>query len=521
MAVKINGRIATIYLNSEFIKIAEVSKSVKTVTVHKTVTVPMPSGCYAEGDITDIKNLGKVIKLALDENRITCNNVAFTVASNKIATKDVLVPDVKAAKLDKIIETNASEYFPVNIDDYVVQYYTLDKVNDNEQDKLKTVVIAAPSQFIEKYYKLAETIGFKVAFIDYAGNSTYQIMRQQIGAEVSLVVDIENDSTIINIFKENTLQLQRIIPYGKSLLVNAVMEQYGLKYDIALSRLQSEELLGSTLDSNELSESLRALVSNINRITDYYVSRNNVPIEKAYIIGNATKIVGFNQLLSNEFNIEINAIEQLAGVMLDKRTYVNGLDLTSYITNIGALIAPVNFISKERIAQEKKKDSNRSLILVGSVALAASALLVAVPGIQCLISGIGVSSLKSSVNKLSDVEDIVDEYYEAKDEYIDISLFKALTTNNNDSLDAFISNLEQKTPSDVVITSMSVSSGVVAISGTATSKSSLGKYIQQLNSIKSVTNVKVANETESKDNTGTIKVTFSLSCSFGQIEESK
>ena len=71
-----------------------------------------------------------------------------------------------------------------------------------------------------------------MAFVDYAGNSTYQIMKQQIGPEVSLVIQVENDGTVINIFKDNVLQLQRNVPYGKSMLVNAVMEKYGLKYEV-------------------------------------------------------------------------------------------------------------------------------------------------------------------------------------------------------------------------------------------------------------------------------------------------
>ena len=56
---------------------------------------------------------------------------------------------------------------------------------------------------------LAKALGLKVAFVDYAGNSTYQIMKQQIGPEVSLVIQVENDGTVINIFKDNVLQLQR------------------------------------------------------------------------------------------------------------------------------------------------------------------------------------------------------------------------------------------------------------------------------------------------------------------------
>lgn len=521
MAVKVNGKYISIYVNNEYIKICEATKGQKSITIHKVVSISTPDGMYADGEILDIKGLAKAIKSALDDNRINSNDVVFTISSNKIATKDVLVPDIKESKINKVIETNASEYFPVKIEDYVIQYYPLEKVKEGEANKLKVVVVAAPAKMIENYYSLAEAMGLKVSYIDYAGNSTYQIMKQQIDTQTSLVINIEDDSTLVNIFKNGALQLQRSVHYGKSLMVTTVMNQYKLDYEGALSKLQTEYLLGKTVDANEVTESIRALISNIGRITDYYVSRNGSAIEKMYIIGNATTIRGFVKLFSNEFNMDIIPIESLDGVITDRRTYVDVTSLTSYIANIGAFIAPVNFVSLKKLAQEKKKDSGKGMVLVTVVAVLASIILVAVPGVQLVMSNIQVATLKNEVSKLSAIEEIVNNYYEAKDENIDINAFKTQASNNNDSVDTFISELEDNIPSDVVITSMSVTSGNVAISGTAASKSSLGELILQLKAIPSVSNVVVSNETENKDNTGTTQLSFSLGCSFGDIKTAK
>ena len=183
MAVKVNGRYISVSINSEYIKLCEATKGAKNTTVHKIVTVGTPEGVYSDGDILDVKELAKVIKSALDDNRMNSNDVVFTISSNKIATKDVLVPDVKGNKIDKIIETNAAEYFPVKIEDYIVQYYPLEKVEEEGTSKLKVVVVAAPAKIIEKYYELAKDMGLKVAYIDYAGNSVYQLVKQQIAQE--------------------------------------------------------------------------------------------------------------------------------------------------------------------------------------------------------------------------------------------------------------------------------------------------------------------------------------------------
>ena len=204
-----------------------------------------------------------------------------------------------------------------------------DRVEDQGQEKIKLMVAAVPSEVVESYYGLAKALGLKVAFVDYAGNSTYQIMKQQIGPEVSLVIQVENDGTVINIFKDNVLQLQRNVPYGKSMLVNAVMEKYGLKYEAATTKLQNETLLHSRFDGDEVTESLRYMASNINRVIDYYVSRNRLSIQKAYLIGHSTSIKGFATLLSNELNMPIEKVERLKNIALDKKAYVEEATLTS------------------------------------------------------------------------------------------------------------------------------------------------------------------------------------------------
>ena len=514
MAVKVNGKYISISINNEYTKLCEATKGVKATTIHKVVTIPTPEGVYNDGEILDVKEFAKVIKSSLDDNRMNSNDVVFSISSSKIATKDVIVPDIKSNKIDKIIETNAAEYFPVKIEDYIVQYYPIEKVKEDNTPKLKVVVVAAPANMIEQYYELAQAMGLKVAFIDYAGNSTYQIMKQQIGPEVSLVIQVENDGTVINIFKDNVLQLQRNVPYGKSMLVNAVMEKYGLKYEAATTKLQNETLLHSRFDGDEVTESLRYMASNINRVIDYYVSRNRLSIQKAYLIGHSTSIKGFATLLSNELNMPIEKVERLKNIALDKKAYVEEATLTSYVTNLGAVIDPVDFIPKRLIESGARKENTKTLIVGFVGALVVSALLVLIPLVQVVALNAEIGSLNKSIKKLSIINDVVNEYYSAKDKYNDIAAFAALTSDSDDALQDFVDYLEKSMPSDITIQSFNVASGAITVNGTAGSKSSVAKFIQELQKNSSVLNVDAPTITETKDNAGTIEVTFSLSCTF-------
>lgn len=518
MFISAKARVLSITINNEFIKICEISKLRKSITVHKAVTIATPDRSYSDGMIKDRGALAKVIKVALDDNRITTTDVIYSLASTKIATKDVIIPNVKSNKIGEIINTNAAEYFPVNIEQYIIQYSVLERLVDDE-NKLKVQVMAAPSEMIESFYDLASSLGFYVEAIDYVGNSTYQGLKRQIDSVPSIVIQVENDATIVNIFNNNILQFQKIIPYGKSILVNAIMETYSIKYDAALKRLQTENLLHTSFDGDRVTESLRYLIGNVNRIIDYFITRNsNRPIEKAYVIGNATTISGFVDLFQNELNLPLTSIDTLKDINYDKKTYLDVTSLPNYITNVGAFLAPVNFIPNNITEISKAKDNTHFVKVLFSISIIISLLLVLIPFIGTISAKTNRDTIQQNVDSIKDIESVVSAYYDEKDKAADAIAFKTLTINNNDALSDFISTLETQIPSDVSIKNMNITSGSVSLSGGASSKASIALLIQKLSAVKSISAVKIGSETETKDANGIVTVTFSLTCQFVDLD---
>ena len=58
--------------------------------------------------------------------------------------------------------------------------------------------------------------------------------------------------------------------------------------------------------------------------------------------------------------MEVIPIEKLDGVLTDKRTYVDENALTAYTATIGAFIAPVNFVSLNKIQEDKKRKQEKA-----------------------------------------------------------------------------------------------------------------------------------------------------------------
>ena len=104
MAGNKGNRTLSISINNEYIKICEMSKKSKNIVIHKAVTIPTPVRSYNDGTIRDRGVLAKAIKVAMDSNRMESTKAIFSIASTKIVTKEVIIPDVKTNKIKDIIK---------------------------------------------------------------------------------------------------------------------------------------------------------------------------------------------------------------------------------------------------------------------------------------------------------------------------------------------------------------------------------------------------------------------------------
>ena len=152
-----NNKVLTIDITNESITIVEVTPSnKKQSTIHNAIIFETPEDAYEDGVIRDKERIAEAIKSQLSANGITNKNAIFVLTSTKIVNREVLVPFVKENKIKGIINANSSEYFPVNIEDYVVSHTVLETVTDEENNKqLRVLAVAAPENMVRSYYDLA------------------------------------------------------------------------------------------------------------------------------------------------------------------------------------------------------------------------------------------------------------------------------------------------------------------------------------------------------------------------------
>lgn len=503
----------TIEIGNEFIKICEMQKSTKnTVMVHHAVSIQTPPDAVEDGFVKDITLVSETIRKAMMEEQVSANEVTFVINSSRVATKEVILPMAKKEKLQELINMNASEYFPVNIDDYVLSYTVLEQKKTKEDSKSRVLVFAAPEAMVESYYSLAKVMGTKVKAVDYAGNSTLQLIKIQIDAKPTLVVQLGMDTTIVSVMNENILQLQRTIPYGESLLLNAVMDSKKMSAKAAMELLSQAKLVGDSLDADDTTASLKYLVSNVNRVIEYYSGRNtDKPLQKLVIIGEGADVLGIDKLFSNETSLPSESLTLLKNVESYNRIKLSNSLLKQYMANIGASLDPINFQPKTTLVTTKKTSTNDApYMLFGVILIVAAVALTAVPMLKYKGLESDRDELEENIEKIKDIEELIQEYNKSNDKYLDMNNFYLSTVNDSEYALNFINYLETIMPTDMKISSMSISNGVATMNGVCAYKPEVAAFVESLEKHNNIVSVVITNVTENVEK----QVTFSCRVTF-------
>ena len=377
-----SNKVLTIDITNESITIVEVTPSTKKQTnVHNALIFETPEDSYEDGNIKNAEKIAGAIKEQLDANGITNKSAIFVLTSTKVVNREVLIPEVKENKIKGIVSANASEYFPVNIEDYVISHSVLEHVvNEDKTKQIKLMVVAAPTSMVKGYYELGSMIGLSVQSIDYVGNAMLQLIKTQTSATMTtMVIQLGSESTILNIVKGDALLLQRTVPYGTNAVVTEVMDEKGVDATTAMTMLQNDRLITVDFDDNAATGAFRYLINNIGRVIDYYVTKNpDKPIDDVYLTGDGALIRGIDGLFKIQLNIQTKIMDSLYNVKFDPKIDLKIYSPVYLISAIGAAFEPMGFKPTE--VKSKSSASNADYVKVGA-AVCAVGVVVAIASV--------------------------------------------------------------------------------------------------------------------------------------------
>lgn len=516
------SKVLTIALGTDSAKLSEVQLSGRKVIVFNAYDVDFTEGLCDDGNILDTENLAEELKDFIKSRGIKTKKIVYSIASKRIASKEVVIPFVKANKIGSIVKINAPEYFPIsNLEDYAVSYSILEEVKAEDKKQYRLSVTATPNEMLQKYYELAEMLKMSVETIDYSGNSILQVLELQTHDETNAILQLGRENTVINIMNGKVLVMQRSVSYGLDAILSAVKDVLHMDDEDAFAFIEDNDITRICKAYPDVDEVMSIIISGIGRVFEFYGTRNaENPIAGIKFIGDGTSVNGIGEAIEANFGYPTEEILTLKGVDVKKK-YVTAEQATNFMANIGAVIAPMNiqYVSKEESEKKAKEEGKLPWGLVVLAFLGAAAL-VGTSLTMYFTSKANRDELQRQVEALADLEGLEVQLNNAEGQYNTINSFMESTKGPSDSILKMINDLENVMPKGTTIDALSVMEGNVNVSIGGLGKKSVAKMIQGVKSLNYVGDVNIDYVSESKEGLEMYD-SYTLSFTLKNAEESE
>ena len=540
-------KVLSIEIGQQVTKAVVIDFLKKNPHVYNAFSFDTPEGVMEDGYVKDKDRMAQLLREQMKDNGVKEKEVVFSIASSKIASREVTVPYVPEKNLDNLINATAQDYFPVNMDEYTLAYNVLETVKEKDKKSLKLLLLAAPDSLIQNYYSLADLMGVRVESIDYYGNGSMQVLQKHIGSGYSVCVQIGSLNTMVSVLKENQQIMQRTIPYGTNTIIETMLAHPALECrdeTDAMEMLCRENVVYSTLDYEDetvrgtrisedqwkrsgqsrearkaVTDAVGGILLSVIRVVDYFGSRYpDCQLGYIYITGMGVKIRGLDTLFEREMDLPVRKLEKLKNITFSRGFARSLQDQTEYIAAIGAAIEPVGFSLKELKNKQGRAASMRTvkIILAGSVVVAVA--LVAVGWFRLVGANKENENLKMEKQSLQSINQVYTENEQATKKFEDAAALHVATSTKNQNLVALIEQLQKKLPKQMQVSTLQTTEDKVTLTITTKTKISVAKMLVEFEGIDLLTNVNVASIAGAESENDKIdEYTFSVTADYTQL----
>ena len=546
-----NNRVLSIEIGNAFTKICEIDYKVKKPKVYKVLTIETPEGTVVDGMLQPTQEYADHLVNALGTNGIRTKKVIFTISSTRVASREVQIPNVKANKIEALVKTNANEYFPVDLSQYEIGHYMAGGLTEN--GKLRVMALAVPKALLDSYYQLAQMCGWEIECFDYSSNSLYQILRDEKSEKVTMVIKIDENSTIVTVLSAGKVLLQRTVAYGvqdaietmissgayavtdpisaverfqKKTCLNRVLHQGDKLWEENAGRWEDEDAgnIEITTARQKITASLEPLIVGVSRVIDFYDSRNSEnPIEKTYVTGLGGSFSGMSKLFTNCLERKVHTLSEMDD-KIGMSKAIRSTRPAAYISCLGAVLAPVGLIDK---SQQKSKcltvvsGTNYTFVSVAVLVLGVIlSIAMAVTSLTGYFGNVAENvALQARVEELQPAQVVYNDYLTAAAQYDKYKYLYEYTENPNENLVEFINELEQILPDSFYTDSFSSDQTGISMTVNVEGKAAAARTILNVRNMESIEDVQISNITDNQDEMGNSWVMFSMTGTYRELTD--
>ena len=539
--------VLSIEIGTQVTKIVEIDYKKKNPHVYRAVTFGTPEGVIEDGVIRDKDVLAVAFRNELAEAGMKEKSVVFSIASSKIATREVTLPNVKENKIGSLVQATAQEYFPIDLNEYTLAYSLLETIKQGKEKSYKVLLLAAPDDLVDNYYNFAKEMGFNIEALDYFGNGSMQVLKKEIVLDYCACIQISGNTTMINFMNGGEQLMQRTIPQGifnvaeamvlsddcliddmdaacealcRDRLVCRTLDYEGLENDVAamggrMTEDQWSQLAASQSSRKVVTDAVGEILLSVLRVIDFFKSKHqDVELTGIYITGMGCKVAGIEDLFTNELHIPTHRMEHLVNVSFPRHFSEGLYNQTEYIAVVGAAMAPVGFKSKNVTNTQAGVEGLHYAQLAFGLACVCAVIMAGFSMMTYRTQKNINDNLIARKQSLEPIRVIYDENQSIVGVYDQVSSIYKSTETRNETLNQLITQLEEKLPKTMVVNTMQSTETGINMTIESDTDISIARMLMNLEEIDVLTNLQIPSVATVEGEDGSKKYNFTISADY-------
>ncbi|MFA5795183.1 MAG: type IV pilus assembly protein PilM [Candidatus Brocadiia bacterium] len=366
---------------------------------------------YTPSESRDEASLDQEIRIAVNtlvsRNKFKKDIVAVSLPGHAIFNRFVKIPPVNRDRIDSVIKYEAQQHIPFPIEEVIWVYQVIEN-NYRPDQEIDVVFFAIKKEVVDQFLALMSVSNLSVDIVQFAPVALYNFAMHQMplvfSKEGMVIIDMGANNSDLVLVEGNRFWI-RNLPIVGNTITKSIQDKLEVSYADA-ERLKTTTTAGQTQEAAKIfgaiQSVLKDLASEIHRSIGFYkslVSGRTVNFKNLVLAGNATKMIYFEEFLSQRLQLAVSKLstlnhidvsEKVDKVILDKNLPSLGVAFGLSLQALGLTPSRINLMPPELI---RVKTISRKKIFV-------SVIMV----VLIMISVLLYLSAKTAIEQLGEID---------------------------------------------------------------------------------------------------------------------
>jgi type IV pilus assembly protein PilM len=325
--------------------------------------MPLDKECVVEGTIKKPDQVAGALKNLIKAERIQSRYAVTAVAGKAVFIKKIKVPVMSEEKLSEKITQEAEQYIPFDIDEVVLDFQILGKINASKEEKpedsvysekctstdnspqrngkqkeglneegeiMEALLVAVQREIIDERTDILLEVGLKPAIIDldlFALMNAVRLTNDLSSMGTIALIDLGDSFTHINIIQNGVIGYTRDIPVGGRYLTNMLMSKFKVPFKqvLAIKRgnfspdIMEEEVIETIV------QAYKNILDEVQKYFDYFSTLSDHKLKRILLCGGGSMIRGLDDYCADYLQIPVEILNPMQGVKVNPKVFDKSL----------------------------------------------------------------------------------------------------------------------------------------------------------------------------------------------------